>query len=66
MYTAMLLICHMNAMQGCMVVTDDWGPYKTKEECMARVEVMIGNVQEITPFMVVSGTKCETEYGEAT
>tara|TARA_R100001480_G_scaffold135502_2_gene132662 strand:- start:205 stop:375 length:171 start_codon:yes stop_codon:yes gene_type:complete len=56
----------MNAMQGCMVVTDDWGPYKTKEECMARVEVMIGNVQEITPFMVVSGTKCETEYGEAT
>ena len=49
-----------------MVVTDDWGPYKTKEECMARVEVMIGSVQEITPFMVVSGTKCETEYGEAT
>lgn len=66
MYTAMLLICHMYAMQPCVVVVDDWGPYKTKEECMARIEVMAGNVQQITPFMVVSGAKCDNEVGEAT
>ncbi len=66
MFNAMLLICHMNAVQGCAVVTDSWGPYKTKEECMARVEVMIGNVQQLTPFMIVSGVRCATEVGEQT
>ncbi len=48
MLTAMVLVCNLVVTTDCMHFTDNRGPYKTHEECFARVEEMI---RDITPTL---------------
>lgn len=67
MYTAMFLACWLGTSQPCMQAIDNRGPYKTLEECEARLIVMIQDAREIWKqaghkFMVVD-TICSQEPG---
>jgi hypothetical protein len=50
MFAASLMVCTMFAgnptfpPSGCVILTDTFGPYETKQACKARVVEMAGNV----------------------
>jgi len=63
MFTAIVIVCHTFIANDCVLAYDVYGPYKTKKECMERVEVMQRDIdiqfrQKGIPFAPV-GYKCE-------
>jgi hypothetical protein len=47
MYTAILLVCHTIIANDCAPVFDKYGPYKTEDECMIRLEQMSADIMTI-------------------
>ena len=49
MLTAMVMVCNLAVMGDCVKFEDSRGPYKTEEQCMARVEEMIRDITPLIP-----------------
>lgn len=45
MFTAIVIICNTFMAKECMLAYDVHGPYKTKAECMARIEEMTTDIE---------------------
>ena len=57
MFIAKLMICGM--LQGdCTVLVDTKGLHKSEEQCRARIEEMVTDLQPMVPHMQMF-TKCE-------
>ena len=66
MYTAMLLLCYAQTLTNCVQVDDSWGPYRTIEECEARIVDMAAASKKISPYMVAVAAKCDYKSGKST
>jgi len=49
MLTAIVMVCSLVTQGDCMQFTDSRGPYKTEEQCMARIEEMVKSVTPTLP-----------------
>ena len=57
MFIAKLMICGI--LQGeCTVLVDTKGLHKSEEQCQARIEEMVTDLQPMVPYMQMF-TKCE-------
>ena len=65
MFQAMVLACAMGAVtpDTCIEATDNLGPYKTREQCMERVEEMVQVLAYTIPTPMEFRFKCETVKG---
>lgn len=59
MYYAMVFFCL--AAGECAVATDDYSPYRTQEQCNARLAEMKRQILTITPFAKIEGGICKRE-----
>ncbi len=51
MFEAFILVCMINHPSMCTVMQDMWGPYRTKIECISRIDKMkrdILSLSEVT------------------
>jgi len=58
MFHAMILFCALSNPNSCVVADDMYGPYKTREECVARTTEMISAVASIVPEPQTYKFKC--------
>ena len=65
MFTAIVLICNMMNHQ-CLEAHDTWGPYDTKEECVARAEKMKTSIEESQVQWKAISYTCNNTKGTAT
>tara|TARA_R100000005_G_C4904043_1_gene144851 strand:+ start:147 stop:353 length:207 start_codon:yes stop_codon:yes gene_type:complete len=65
MFTAMVLACAIGSASPdtCIEATDEYGPYKTREECVMRVHQMVTALQMTMPVPMDFRFKCETPEG---
>ena len=49
MFTAILFVCSLIDQTNCYKLVDNYGPYKTQEKCLTRVEEMIKDVPTVLP-----------------
>lgn len=65
MFTAIVLACAIGnaSPDTCIEATDEYGPYKTREECVMRVHQMVTALQMTMPVPMDFRFKCETPEG---
>ncbi len=65
MFTAMVLACAIGSTDAstCIEATDEYGPYKTRKECVMRVHQMVTALQMTMPVPMDFRFKCETPEG---
>ena len=65
MFTAVVLACAIGSVSPdtCIEATDEYGPYKTREECVMRVHQMVTALQMTMPVPMDFRFKCETPEG---
>ena len=68
MFTAMVLACAIGSVDAstCIEATDEYGPYKTREECVMRVHQMVSALQMTMPVPMQYSYKCESDKGTET
>jgi len=68
MFSAIVLACAIGTTDpgACLEATDTYGPYKTYDECYARVEQMVGALNATMPVPMQYSFKCENPKGTPT
>ena len=61
MFTAIVLACAIGSIDSstCIEATDDRGPYETREECLTRVDEMVGALNYMLPVPMQYKYKCQ-------
>ena len=64
MFKAILMICSLAQANDCMQFTDRRGPYRTGEQCMARIHEMLNDIKPTLPDVAREHLyKCDDELG---
>ena len=64
MFQAILLICSLAQANDCIKFTDLRGPHRTREECIARIQEMIADLNPTLPDIARDHRyKCDNEIG---
>ncbi len=61
MFTAVVLACVMGMPDNCITADDNYGPYKTEEECVTRAYQMITSMHTILPVPHMFKYRCTIE-----
>lgn len=65
MYMAIVLACYIEmGKPECFEAHDEYGPYVTKPQCVARAAEMERQINTVFPHVWIQGWKCER--GDAT
>jgi hypothetical protein len=65
MFTVIMLICSLNTQEGCIGVTDDYGPYTSYTRCINRAVVMRNYAHATFPIPINVTYGCK-KIGEIT
>ena len=68
MFSAIVLACAIGTTDpgACLEATDELGPYKTHDECYARVEQMVEALAMTMPVPMQYHFKCDNPKGTPT
>ena len=65
MIYALILICDtMSIKKECILLSDNWGPYHTIEQCLDRIERMKADSSRTLPNYELENSQCRTEPGQ--
>ncbi len=61
----MVIICNtLSIKKDCILMSDNWGPYHTIEQCLDRIKRMQSDSLRSLPEYELENSQCRTERGQ--
>mgnify|MGYP003638290391 CR=1 FL=1 len=64
MFLAEMLVCGLLSGADCILIQDKRGPYYTQQECIERLEEMVGHMVKVVPQFDLKAVRCNRIEGD--